>query len=292
MEALAGLLTGGASLAGTLFTNAQNAQNAQNSNAFNWMMQLQKQAYDTQMSNTQYQRGVTDMKAAGLNPALMFGSGGPATSPTAGNMSAVTPNVENPGNSISSALQGSKLIPELKNLISQNSAIEKGLEKTQAEIEGQNLQNINTGRAGDVLFHNVRKASADSNRAEEDAATAAHLKRKEKANADLAEMNRDDYRDVGPGDVDASGGFGGKYGARGAFRGNLRTLKRSGITLGTAVGNGAAAVKNYVGKPKYQSPPAAGPYGGLSHGKFYSNAADDGTAARLQKYGREHYQPD
>lgn len=37
--------------------------------------------YNESMANSQYQRSVADMLAAGLNPALMFGSGQPAPSP-------------------------------------------------------------------------------------------------------------------------------------------------------------------------------------------------------------------
>lgn len=46
--------------------------------------QLQQQeAYQTQMSNTAYQRASTDMKAAGLNPMMMFGGGSAASTPSA-----------------------------------------------------------------------------------------------------------------------------------------------------------------------------------------------------------------
>ena len=37
--------------------------------------------WQTNMANTQYQRGVADMQAAGVNPALMFGSGQAAPTP-------------------------------------------------------------------------------------------------------------------------------------------------------------------------------------------------------------------
>ncbi|WNK12943.1 MAG: DNA pilot protein [Microvirus sp.] len=70
-----GLISGGLSMLGNLF--GQNQQNK-----FNQEMQVQAQAYNTQMSNTAYQRASSDMKAAGLNPMMMFGSGQAASSPT------------------------------------------------------------------------------------------------------------------------------------------------------------------------------------------------------------------
>ena len=58
-------------------------------NRFNAEQAQIQRDYEERMSNTVYQRGVTDMKAAGLNPALMYGSGGAASIPSGSSASSV-----------------------------------------------------------------------------------------------------------------------------------------------------------------------------------------------------------
>ncbi len=62
--------------------------------SYKWQEEMLQNAYDyqTEMSNTAYQRAVADMKAAGLNPALMFNNGQAASSPNAGTTGASIPN--------------------------------------------------------------------------------------------------------------------------------------------------------------------------------------------------------
>lgn len=76
------LISGGASLLGNLFSSQQSGQNVQAQNQATQQMLTQQESYNTQMSNTAYQRASADMKAAGLNPMMMFGSGSAASSPS------------------------------------------------------------------------------------------------------------------------------------------------------------------------------------------------------------------
>lgn len=85
---LGSLVTGGASLLGGMFssdTSAKNTQaNIQMQRETNQMSMEEAQRnrdFQQQMSSTAYQRASSDMQQAGLNPAMMFGSGGAASSP-------------------------------------------------------------------------------------------------------------------------------------------------------------------------------------------------------------------
>ncbi|WNK12675.1 MAG: DNA pilot protein [Microvirus sp.] len=93
---IGGLLTGGASLLGSIFGAGQSGANTQAQIAASQQQQANQNAFSERMSNTAYQRASTDMKAAGLNPMMMFGSGGPASSPTGSGIQAPMPQTKSP----------------------------------------------------------------------------------------------------------------------------------------------------------------------------------------------------
>lgn len=106
---ISGLISGGASLLGGIFSSNTSAKNTEaqiqaqqqmqgETEAFNANQAQLNRDFQEQQSSTAYQRSTADMKAAGLNPMMMFGSGGPASVPSGSTASVGTPTVPMPQN--------------------------------------------------------------------------------------------------------------------------------------------------------------------------------------------------
>lgn len=74
---------------GSLATNLFNSDNVDKTNQANALQAQMNRDFQERMSNTAYQRGMEDMKKAGLNPILAYQKGG-ASSPT-GSQAAMQP---------------------------------------------------------------------------------------------------------------------------------------------------------------------------------------------------------
>jgi len=79
-----------ASLAGSALANKMQDSRQEDAQGFNSAQALQQMEFQERMSNTSYQRAVTDLRAAGLNPILAARQGG-ASSPSGAAGSAPTP---------------------------------------------------------------------------------------------------------------------------------------------------------------------------------------------------------
>lgn len=111
-----GALIGGA--LGFLGGERQNKANEDISSA--------QMAFQERMSNTSYQRAVSDMQAAGLNPMLAYSQGGASTPGGAGLPM---------GNSIAAGVSGAQAFLQNENLEKQNEQIEASTDKTRAEAD-------------------------------------------------------------------------------------------------------------------------------------------------------------
>lgn len=100
------LLSGASSLIGSIFSSETSAQNTQDQIAGQERMQKESESfnagqaqinrdYQTQMSNTAFQRSRQDAQAAGLNPMVLAGMGG-ASTPSGSSASIGTPTMPTP----------------------------------------------------------------------------------------------------------------------------------------------------------------------------------------------------
>lgn len=76
-----GLSLGDLGMAGLANTGVGGLMLGGASSALNYYAQREQRSWEEKMANSAYQRATADMKAAGLNPGLMYGSGGAATTP-------------------------------------------------------------------------------------------------------------------------------------------------------------------------------------------------------------------
>lgn len=153
--------------------NAANAREAARQRAFNAAEAQKTRDWETEMSNTAYQRKNKDLIAAGLNPALAYGSPGAATpsGPAASASPARMENVLSPGltagvstamsvldyqqRAATAAAERAKIMAETKATDTQRMQSEMmfglSMDKVRSEIFGNNARGIESKSRADEI---------------------------------------------------------------------------------------------------------------------------------------------
>jgi len=127
LAGLAGSL--GSSLIGGLLGNSAQSK----ANKTNIMLQRENRAWEENMSNTSWQRGVQDMKDAGLNPMLAFSQGGASTPSVS---AATVQPKEALARSLSSAGSNAMLALQMNNLEAQTEKTKADQKYVEAQTPG------------------------------------------------------------------------------------------------------------------------------------------------------------
>lgn len=178
---------------------AQNMAEAQNNRDF-----------QERMSNTSYQRGVEDMKAAGLNPMLSYSKGG-ATAPAGGQGQAVSPApMQNTAPDFGRVLSAAQQYAQIENTEAQTENVKWQTENTKTQLidkeTGQvgagkynSFQAANTNALTELYGSQSRQANANINKILED--TKLSTAQREKVKAEIINVLR-----MGP-KIDAETGW-------------------------------------------------------------------------------------
>lgn len=114
--------------------------------------QMAQNAFQQQMADTQYQRGVKDMQAAGLNPALMMGAGAsPAPSPSGADVGA--------NGDFGALIQMMMLPQQLKQMSASidNVQADSELKRTQASLNRSQAASVEQNLWFDQILFDARK---------------------------------------------------------------------------------------------------------------------------------------
>lgn len=145
--ALIGL--GGNILGGLFGSSAQ-----KRANKTNIQLQEKQLSWEERMSNTAYQRAVTDMKAAGINPMVAWQQGGASTPSTSA--AQVIPE-DALARGVSSAADKAALVLQLKQMDANIALTNANAEKARAEAHTAGVTSANAKERQHYEIQNIRK---------------------------------------------------------------------------------------------------------------------------------------
>lgn len=157
------------SFAGGMYAQNKTDERQEKAQAFNAQQAANQMRFQEEMSSSAYQRGMSDMKKAGLNPILAYQKG-PASSPT-GAAAATTFSAANDviTPALHSGQQASRVSEELKNMVATNENLRTQNKLLGAQVlqVGSQIANINANTANQMeMLNRLRKESAQSAPAE------------------------------------------------------------------------------------------------------------------------------